>query len=231
MQVLVVTQRPHADHESQRTGQPDHGPSVAEFVALHGRGRRPHARERNTGSQQQLRVPRRQVQMALTTHLAPDFENRHQRHHKLHRVGNAKIARFHGPDRSIAKFRIMLRFCPMRENFQRISSAMLLFAAALPAQSGSAMLRKLCDEYTEFTYKSYPASATAAGRNEYNHQWQDLSPAAIESRRRAVVAFRERLRAIPANALSGEDRISAKLLERTLEQNPEGEHVAEMLLS
>ncbi len=119
----------------------------------------------------------------------------------------------------------------MRNHLGCAIAAVLVSTATLAAQPASTALRKLCDDYTEFGYRSYPANATFEGRTEFNHLWQDLSPAAIEERARAVVEFRRRLRAIPDGSLSGEDRITAALLDRVFEQREEGEKIGDLLLS
>jgi uncharacterized protein (DUF885 family)/mannose-6-phosphate isomerase-like protein (cupin superfamily) len=102
-----------------------------------------------------------------------------------------------------------------------------LVAAATPAED----LRKLCDDYTEFRLRADPMLATAIGRNEYNDRWEDLSSAAIAAREREIGEFAKRLQAIPSSELTGEDSITARMLDRELKIAVEREHLSDGLLT
>jgi len=102
-----------------------------------------------------------------------------------------------------------------------------LTAAATPAED----LRKLCDDYTEFRLRANPMQATAIGRNEFNDRWPDLSPSAIASREHEIGEFAKRLTAIPSSALTGEDSITARLLDRELKIAVERERLGDRLLT
>ena len=106
-----------------------------------------------------------------------------------------------------------------------------LAAGIAAAQTPSADLRKLCDDYSEFSYRADPARATAVGRNEYNDRWADLSPAAIQAREEAIGQFAKRLHAIPASELNGEDAITARILDRDLSRAVERERLSNGLLT
>jgi uncharacterized protein (DUF885 family) len=110
-------------------------------------------------------------------------------------------------------------------------TALALAAGIAAAQTPSAALRKLCDDYTEFGYRADPTRATAVGRTEYNDRWSDLSPAAIEARERAISEFAKRLHAIPASELSGEDSITFRILDRDLAHAVERERLGRHLLT
>jgi uncharacterized protein (DUF885 family) len=110
-------------------------------------------------------------------------------------------------------------------------AALLLASGTASAQTPSAALRKLCDDYTEFGYRADPTRATAVGRTEYNDRWPDLSPAAIESRTREIDDFAKRFHAIPASRLTGEDAITARILDRDLGRAVERERLNHHLLT
>jgi uncharacterized protein (DUF885 family) len=110
-------------------------------------------------------------------------------------------------------------------------AALALAAGIVAAETPSAALRKLCDDYTEFGYRSDPARATAVGRNEFNDRWTDLSPGAIAAREREIGDFAKRLHAIAASDLSGEDSITYRMLDRELAQTVKRERLNEHLLT
>ena len=117
-----------------------------------------------------------------------------------------------------------------KKNFALLT-AFALGAGLASAETPSEALRKLCDDYTEFNYRADPARATAVGRNEYNDRWIDLSAAAIRSRAEAIAGFAKRLQAIPGAGLTGEDAITARVLDRDFSRAIERERLGDRLLA
>ena len=73
-------------------------------------------------------------------------------------------------------------------------------------------LKALLDEDLDATLRRYPISATVRGVPGYNHLLQDLSLATLERERARERRALERLKALDAKALRGQDRISYELL-------------------
>src|SRR6202158_3997896 len=99
-------------------------------------------------------------------------------------------------------------------------TAFLLLVLAFP-QSGHSQnnsLQKLFSDYYEFQLREDPGQATFLGRSEYNDRWDDPSPEHKRQYRESLQQFRGRLRAIPETPLTGQDRLSYRLLNWQLEQ-------------
>jgi len=106
-----------------------------------------------------------------------------------------------------------------------------LAAVAAAAGTPSEDLRKLCDDYTEFRLRADPSFGLTIGRYEFNDRWADLSAGAIAAREREIGDFSKRLHAIPTAGLSGEDSITARMLDRDLSLAVERERLSNHLLA
>ena len=80
------------------------------------------------------------------------------------------------------------------------------------AQTDSDNLHQIFEEYFEEQLRSYPESATALGRNEYNDRWTDWSRDARDARRDKLRDYEGRLLAIAPDSLSAQDSLSRGLL-------------------
>src|ERR1700682_1451426 len=99
-------------------------------------------------------------------------------------------------------------------------TAFLLLVLAFP-QSGHSQnnsLQKLFSDYYEFQLREDPGQATFLGRSEYNDRWDDPSPEHQRQSRESLQRFVGRLRAIQETPLSGQDRLSYRLLDWQLGQ-------------
>ena len=92
-------------------------------------------------------------------------------------------------------------------------------AAATPAED----FNRLLDEHYQWLLRENPTDATALGVHEYDARIRDLSPAARDRRTAAARAFLARLDAIPAEQLSGQDRVNRAILRRLLAEDIEGD--------
>jgi len=99
-------------------------------------------------------------------------------------------------------------------------TALLLLLLAFPRAgwSQSNGLQKLFLDYYEFQLRENPGQATFLGRSEYNDRWDDPSPEHQRQYRQSLQQFLGRLRAIPEKPLTGQDRLSYRLLDWQLEQ-------------
>jgi uncharacterized protein (DUF885 family) len=98
-------------------------------------------------------------------------------------------------------------------------AALLLLILAFPhlGRSQNDGLRKLFSDYHEFQLRENPGEATFLGRSDYNDRWDDPSPAHQRQYRESTQQFLARLRAIPEKPLTGQDRLSYRLLDWQLE--------------
>jgi uncharacterized protein (DUF885 family) len=97
----------------------------------------------------------------------------------------------------------------------------LLLASPLAGQPQNSVLHKLFSDYYEFQLREYPGEATFVGRNEYNDRWDDPSPEHQRQYRKSLQQFLVRLQAIPEKPLSGQDRLSYRLLDWQLKDEVE----------
>ena len=91
--------------------------------------------------------------------------------------------------------------------------ALLVFAFPRPGQSQTNDLHKLFSDYYEFQLREDPGQATFLGRTEYNDRWDDPSPEHQRQFRKSLQQFLGRLQAIPEKPLTGQDRLSYRLLD------------------
>ncbi|MEN1678849.1 MAG: DUF885 domain-containing protein [Planctomycetota bacterium] len=85
-------------------------------------------------------------------------------------------------------------------------------AAATPAEELNALIAKAW----EFRMQEYPQFATRTGDHRFNDKLASVSLADAERRNQADQGFLDRLAAIDADALAGQDRVNYKLFEREL---------------
>jgi len=99
-----------------------------------------------------------------------------------------------------------------------------------PAQSSAESLHRLFAEFYENQLRENPEMATARGRNEYNNLLRDWSKAAVERRRFQERDILARLQKLSRGALPEQDRLSARILTRELEETLAGEALDTYLL-
>jgi uncharacterized protein (DUF885 family) len=102
--------------------------------------------------------------------------------------------------------------------------ALALTTSASRAQVGEGgvadpALAALVDEWWGWRLQSDPLYASYVGVDAYRDRLADRSPAAREAHARAARAFRDRLDALDADALRGEDAITADILGRLLDDD------------
>ena len=98
---------------------------------------------------------------------------------------------------------------------------LLLFALPQTGHSQTNALHKLFSDYYEFQLRENPGQATFLGRSEYNDRWDDPSPEHQRQYRKSLQEFLGRLQAIPDKALTGQDRLSYRLLDWQLKDEIE----------
>ena len=106
----------------------------------------------------------------------------------------------------------------------KLTAAALALALAAPAAATPAEdFSRLLDEHYQWLLRENPTEATALGVHDYDDRIRDLSPAARERRTREARAFLARLEAIPADQLSGQDRVNRAILRRLLAEDIEAD--------
>ncbi len=98
----------------------------------------------------------------------------------------------------------------MDEARAMIMSAMLAVAPAGVAVAED--VATIVHEYDAYARAQDPLRAAQHGDAEAMRRWPDNSPAAVATRRQALERFRDRLAAIPAGRLAGEDALNHVLL-------------------
>src|ERR1700730_16904362 len=91
--------------------------------------------------------------------------------------------------------------------------ALVLLAFPQSGHSQNNSLQKLFSDYYEFQLREDPGQSTFLGRSEYNDRWDDPSPEHQRQYRKSLQQFLGRLRAIPEKPLTGQDRLSYRLLD------------------
>ncbi|MBN8886802.1 MAG: DUF885 domain-containing protein [Rudaea sp.] len=85
----------------------------------------------------------------------------------------------------------------------------------------SQTLKKLFSDYWEDHLRYAPEEATALGDKRYNDRWSDYSATGIENSLRRSREFTRRVRAVDTAGLSEQDKLSAELLLRSLDEEQE----------
>src|SRR3954466_9140079 len=112
-----------------------------------------------------------------------------------------------------------------------LAAALALLALAAPARAApSDDLHRLMDEHYAWLLRESPTYATALGVHDYDRQIEDLSLAAADRRAREAGAFLARLDAIPAGALTPEDRVNRAILRRSLAEGVEGNKFGQRMM-
>jgi uncharacterized protein (DUF885 family) len=88
---------------------------------------------------------------------------------------------------------------------------LLMFPRAGRPQNNG--LQKLFSDYYEFHLRENPGEATFLGRSDYDDRWDDPSPEHLQKHRKSLQQFLGRLQAIPEARLTGQDRLSYRLLD------------------
>src|SRR5258706_9621310 len=114
-----------------------------------------------------------------------------------------------------AQGRTLMRNHTNRHSKYRCLAAFLFLVLAFPqtGQSQNTGLQKLFSDYYEFQLREDPGQATFLGRTEYNDRWDDPSPEHQQQHRKSLQQFLGRLQAIPEKPLTGQDRLSYRLLD------------------
>src|SRR5438552_16355321 len=102
-----------------------------------------------------------------------------------------------------------------------VITLLLLLPASATPQSGSEALHKFFAEFFEERISDQPEFATAIGRHDYDDRWTDWSKAGCERRRAHIQRRLRELDRFPLVGLSGQDRLSARLLRYELRQDLE----------
>ncbi len=103
---------------------------------------------------------------------------------------------------------------------RRVAAVTLLCALHSIAQTPS--LNKIFTDFYEFTLRDNPAEATSLGRTEYNARWPDPSPEHQKQKRTELAAFLDRLHRFDPSRLTGQDRLSYRVLDWILRDEIEG---------
>jgi uncharacterized protein (DUF885 family) len=92
------------------------------------------------------------------------------------------------------------------------------FKKETPPQSTatSAEFAAFADEYFDAMFQYIPTMATAVGVHQYDDKLEDLSTSAVSRRELTLKSFQQRLAALQAKPLSGDDAIDAQLIEGQL---------------
>jgi len=101
------------------------------------------------------------------------------------------------------------------------------FATAAPAQNIQDFFRQSFEERLRIE----PETATGVGRYEYDDRWTDWSKTGREQRRSLFEQQLQKLRTFPQASLSAEDRLSARLMEYTLERRLEAFNLEDELFA
>jgi uncharacterized protein (DUF885 family) len=102
----------------------------------------------------------------------------------------------------------------LRASLRVLASLLLITATGASALSPvvpktpPVELSALLSEHWEWQNKQSPEAATMRGDHRMNDQLRDTSPAAAQARKAAIKKFYERLKAIDAKGLQGQDRIT-----------------------
>jgi uncharacterized protein (DUF885 family) len=86
------------------------------------------------------------------------------------------------------------------------------------AQDSPATLRQLAHDYYQWHTREFPVDASDAGLHTYDAKLTDYSPTAIAARQRHIHELLERVRAMPADGWSKDDRIDRVLFLAQLER-------------
>lgn len=88
--------------------------------------------------------------------------------------------------------------------------------AALPAQAPAAGLARLADEYWQYQMERSPTWATYLGDHRFDDRLSDVGPRARAADRGRFTRMREQLARIDLAALPAQDRVTHRILDRTL---------------
>ena len=105
-----------------------------------------------------------------------------------------------------------------------LAHLLLVFCAPLGAQSPGSVQERLAaqnalfDDYYETELRTRPEMATAFGDYRYNDRLNDYSLAGAQSENERNQAYLARLKGIPTTGFTEQDRLSHKVLARSLEQ-------------
>jgi len=112
-----------------------------------------------------------------------------------------------------------------------LAAIVALAALAAPARAAPADdFHRLMNDHYAWLLRESPTYATALGVHDYDRQIEDLSLAAADRRAREGGAFLARLDAIPADALSPEDRVNRAILRRSLAEGVEANRFGQRMM-
>ena len=103
-------------------------------------------------------------------------------------------------------------------------------ATAAPAEANEAtrQLHALFDEDWQWRLRTFPEFATYVGDHRYDDRLSDLSPVAFEAQDQHVREMLARLRAIPAQQLAAQDRVSYEVFAHQAEDAIEGQRFPQL---
>ena len=102
-------------------------------------------------------------------------------------------------------------------------AAILLAGATSAAAAPAEELHRLHDDHYRWLLSENPTDATTLGVHDYDDRIRDISPVARDRRTAAERAFLARLDAIPADGLTGQDRVNRAILRRLLAEDIEAD--------
>jgi len=121
-----------------------------------------------------------------------------------------------------------MRQCFPRPLLRILLAAPFALACAGPAaaqtvpSAADTALHEVVADYDSWLAQADPVGAASRGDAAAADRWPDDSPNAVARRVRALRSLQARLASIPANALAGEDALTAKLLRWRIDMTVEG---------
>ncbi len=107
----------------------------------------------------------------------------------------------------------------MRRVLLAAAASLLLPLSALSQESASEALQKIIDEHWAYTIREFPSAAKAAGLDSGNDRLASASPESLARQENTEREFLMRLREIPFDELTTNERVNAELLEWVLEDS------------
>lgn len=107
----------------------------------------------------------------------------------------------------------------MRRMLLAVAAALLIPAVSVSAETAGEMLQDIIDEHWDYTIREFPSAAKAAGLDSGNDRLASASPESLARQEQIERALLERLRKLPFDELSTNERVNAELLQWVLEDS------------